>query len=379
MMMKFLSSLNRYILPGLAFKAVVIGGGYATGRELVEFFMPAGPIGGLYGMVLAMMVWSVVCALTFLLAYRLQAKDYQSFFHALLGRFDVAFEIVYFADLILILSVFGSAAGAIGQAMLGLPLIVGTLALIAAVLIVVAIGQGAAEAVFKYVSVLLYGVYAVFLGLTLWTFSPAIATGFAKPVAATGWVPGGLTYASYNVIGAVLILPVLRHLRSERNAVISGLLAGPLAMAPAIIFFVCLVAFYPQVLGQPLPSDYILKALGQPVFHILFQAMVFFALLECSVGFVQAFNARIDVYNERRGRKTPRAVRILAPAIITFGSVFIASTIGLVALIAQGYRAMAYAVIVIFLVPLFTIGISRLATINRRGPSTPKLSREILD
>jgi uncharacterized membrane protein YkvI len=69
----------------------------------------------------------------------------------------------------------------------------------------------------------------------------------------------------------------------------------------------------------------------------------------------------------------------LAPAIITFGSVFIASTIGLVALIAQGYRAMAYAVIVIFLVPLFTIGISRLATINRRRPSTPKFSGEILD
>jgi uncharacterized membrane protein YkvI len=31
---------QRYLLPGLAFKAVVIGGGYATGRELAEFFMP---------------------------------------------------------------------------------------------------------------------------------------------------------------------------------------------------------------------------------------------------------------------------------------------------------------------------------------------------
>jgi uncharacterized membrane protein YkvI len=369
--MRFFSSLNRFVLPGLAFKAVVIGGGYATGRELVEFFMPSGPVGGLYGMILAMVAWSVICALTFLLAFKLNVHDYQSFFRALLGRFDVTFEIIYFAYLILILAVFGSAAGAIGAAVLGLPLIVGTLALVLAVLVVCAAGQGAAEAVFKYVSVLLYSVYALFLALSLWSFTPQIAGGFAAPVPTTGWVIGGLTYASYNVIGAVLILPVLRHLRSERDAVISGLLAGPLAMVPAIIFFVCLVAFYPQVLGEALPSDYVLRALGQPVFHFLFQLMVFFALLECSVGFVQAFNARIDVFNERRGRRTPPWIRVAVPGVLTFGSVFIASTIGLVALIAQGYRAMAYGVMVVFLLPLFTIGLVRIVSLGRRGARAP--------
>jgi uncharacterized membrane protein YkvI len=29
---------QRFLPPGFAFKAVVIGGGYATGRELAEFF-----------------------------------------------------------------------------------------------------------------------------------------------------------------------------------------------------------------------------------------------------------------------------------------------------------------------------------------------------
>ena len=31
---------RRYLLPGFVFEAAVIGGGYATGRELVEFFLP---------------------------------------------------------------------------------------------------------------------------------------------------------------------------------------------------------------------------------------------------------------------------------------------------------------------------------------------------
>jgi uncharacterized membrane protein YkvI len=62
------SWFQRYLLPGFAFKAVVIGGGYATGRELAEFFVPAGPRGGLLAMALAMLLFSLVCVVTFLFA-----------------------------------------------------------------------------------------------------------------------------------------------------------------------------------------------------------------------------------------------------------------------------------------------------------------------
>src|SRR5579871_683860 len=62
------SVFKRLFLPGFAFKAVVIGGGYATGRELAEYFLPSGPWGGLLGMLLAMALWGVICAVTFLFA-----------------------------------------------------------------------------------------------------------------------------------------------------------------------------------------------------------------------------------------------------------------------------------------------------------------------
>jgi uncharacterized membrane protein YkvI len=65
-----------------------------------------------------------------------------------------------------------------------------------------------------------------------------------------------VTYASYNIIGAVVILPVVRHLTSDRDAVIAGLVAGPLAMLPALLFFVCMVAFYPGIANETLPSDF---------------------------------------------------------------------------------------------------------------------------
>ena len=122
---------QRYLLPGLAFKAVVIGGGYATGRELAEFFLPAGPRGGVLGMLLAMAIWSAVCALTFALAQATRTFDYRSFFRQLLGPAWPAFEIAYVLFLVLLLAVFGAAAGSLGEAMFGWPRLAGTLLLVA--------------------------------------------------------------------------------------------------------------------------------------------------------------------------------------------------------------------------------------------------------
>ena len=79
------SWFQRFLLPGFAFKAVVIGGGYSTGREIAEFFVPLGPWGGVAAMALAMGLWSVICVVAFLLARKIGAYDYRPFFRALLG------------------------------------------------------------------------------------------------------------------------------------------------------------------------------------------------------------------------------------------------------------------------------------------------------
>lgn len=356
---------NRWILPGLAFKAVVIGGGYATGRELVEFFLPSGPVGGVMAMLLAAAAWSAVCVLTFLFARVTQALNYQAFFQALLGRFAFLFEAVLILFAVLTLSVFGAAAGAIGAALFGWPVLVGSVALGLSVLAVVSRGSAAVEGLFKYVSVILYGVYAIFLGLCVWRFGGRIADAFTVAPPPAGWIGGGLTYAGYNVVGAVLILAALRHQRSGRDAVVAGLLCGPLAMIPAIVFFVCLTAFGAQVRDQALPSDFLLRQLNAPAFHVLFQLMIFAALLECSAGSVHAINERIAAHNLRRGRADTPTVRLIGAALLLLFAMGVAGRVGLVALIAQGYRFLAWVVLAVFVAPLATIGVAKLVRLTQ--------------
>ncbi len=164
-----------------------------------------------------MLIWSVVCAVTFSLAYATKSWNYRAFFQNLLGPFWVIFEICYLLFIILILAVFGAAAGAIGTALLGWPSLVGTLCLIACISFVTAYGTTSVERLFKWVSIFLYAVYALFVVLSFFAFGDRILANLAAPAPHAGWVLGGFTYAGYNVVGAVIILPVLRHLNEQQE------------------------------------------------------------------------------------------------------------------------------------------------------------------
>ena len=371
--------LNRLLLPAFAFKAVVIGGGYATGREIAEYFLPYGPRGGLLAMALAALLWSAVCALTFVFARATQSADYQSFFRALLGRFAFVFEIVYLLLAVLLLSVFGAAAGVLGTALFGGPAIAGTLALAAGIAAAVCRGTGGVEVVFRVVTFLLYGTYGVFFAVCVVQFGGRIgATLSAAHAVPATWPIGGITYASYNIVGAVVILPVLRHLATPREAVVAGLICGPFAMLPALLFFVCMLAAYPAIGGAALPATVLLDRLNIPAFRVLFQLMIFAALLESGTGIVHAVNERFaHAWTARQGRALPSGARLGFAAVLLFFAAFIADRFGLVALIARGYRLIAAALLCVYVLPLFTVGIVRLRGMIRAGSLAFKNSREL--
>ncbi len=100
-----------YIVPGAVFQSVMIGGGYGTGREIVEFFTSYGFLGGLFGMGIAFVCMAVILALTFEFARLFKVYDYRNFFKHLLGRGWVVFELLIILLFLLVLAVLASAAG----------------------------------------------------------------------------------------------------------------------------------------------------------------------------------------------------------------------------------------------------------------------------
>jgi len=369
------SWFQRFLLPGFVFKGVVIGGGYATGRELVEFFFASGPLGALLGILLAMLIWSVVCAASFAFAHAMRAYDYHDFFRHLLGPFWIVFELSYVALIILIIAVIAAAAGATGEMLLGWAGWVGTMLLMGAIVAVCTFGSLGVERMFRVSSLFLYGVYILFIVLALTSFGDRALSNLSDAPAGPGWAAGGLLYASYNVVGVIAVLPFLVHQRSRRDAIVSGLAAGPLAMLPGLFFFFSLIAFYDVIGDEALPSNFLLAQIGLGWFTLMFNMMLFVALLETGVGGVNAITDRIaDAYEAGRGVRPPRIGYFLLSAVIVFGSGLVATRVGLIDLIAKGYGAFAYVMLAVFIVPLLTAGIWKIS--QNRAPPELALGRQ---
>jgi uncharacterized membrane protein YkvI len=348
---------RKYLLPGFVFESAVIAGGYATGRELVEFFLPAGPWGGLLGMVVSMLVWSAVLMVSFELARVARAYDYRSFFKLLLGRGWFLFEIAYFALIVIIMAVMGAAAGEITHSLFGLPKLLGSLGMIAATGAILFYSSAAIEKFLALSVSYLYLVYIVFVVWSLVAFGDRIEANFAAVPVGDNWFKAGVTYAGYNVATIPAVLFCIRHLTRRREALVAGALAGPLGMLPGVLFYIAMMGYYHEVGAMALPSAFLLAKLQAPWFEWAFQIAVLLTLVDTGVAMLHAINERVaGVYEERR-RPMPRMLRPALAVAVMVVSVYAASAVGLVDLIAKGYGLLTYAFILLLILPVLTIGV----------------------
>jgi uncharacterized membrane protein YkvI len=368
---------QRTLLPGFVFQAAVIAGGYATGRELVEFFLPAGPWGGLLGMAVSMLVWSAVLMASFELARRARAWDYRAFFRVLLGRGWWLFEVGYVALMLIILAVMGAAAGEIAHSLFGLPRLAGSLGMIAATGALLLVGASGIER-FLVASVgYLYLVYLVFVVWCVLAFGDRIGGAFASTPVDGGWFEAGLTYAGYNVATIPAVLFCVRHFGCRRDALVAGALAGPMGMLPGVLFYVAMMGWQLEIADQALPSAFLLAKLQAPWFEWAFQAAVMLTLVDTGVALLHAINDRVAGALRERRRAMPRALRPAIAVGVMLLAVYVATAVGLVDLIASGYGTLTWYFLAIYVLPLMTWGLwllwrrLPLRVAAARGPAAP--------
>lgn len=335
---------------------MIIGGGYATGRELVEFFLGSGPAGGLLGMLVATVLFSIASVLCFELARLTRSYNYRSLLRHLLGKGWFVYEIAYFILCLLILAVIGAAAAELAAEHLGMHKALATLQLMALIGLLVFLGTSMIERALAAWSFVLYATYIVLLACYLWMFGDRLAANFAGVPIGEGWFGNGIRYFGYNLAVIPVILYCVRHMESRRDAFIAGALSGPLIMIPALLFFLAMSAAYPDILGSPVPADFLMQGLGLPWLEIVFYIVVFGTLIETGTAVIHAVNERIDGASREGGRSMPRwlrpAIAIAALAI----ALLLGIRFGLIDLIARGYGTLTWVFIAVFALPLATRG-----------------------
>ncbi|MBT8337474.1 MAG: hypothetical protein KJO11_12780, partial [Gemmatimonadetes bacterium] len=367
------SKWRRFLMPGIAFQAVVIGGGYGTGREIVEFFLTQGVALGLAAMALTTAIFSLVCAVSYEFARRHSTFEYRSFFRELVGPGAVLFEVAWVVFMLIVLSVVTAAVGSIVRDTFGLPYWSGVAGLALVTVGLVYRGTDALKAAFEAWTVLLFVVFAVTLVAAFATLGPGIESAFlgesaGAPPPVRTWFLAGIAYAGYNLsLIPALLYTVESEVTSRRDAFVAGALAGPIAMAPALMFFIALSALYPGVLDTEVPSNALLEAIGSRSLQVTFQIVLIGTLVATAAGMVQSVNARLGFATAgietsgsaadgaRRGSSASALAGALWMAVAAFFAQF-----GLIDLIARGYGTATWVFIAVYVVPVLTVGVVRI-------------------
>lgn len=366
---------SRYILPGFVLKAAIIGGGYVSGRELEQYFGAHGPLGGLFGMLIATIIWSCVFAATLEFARVHQSYDYRTFFKNLLGPGWFVFEIAYLVNILTALSVFTSVAGNIFHNVFGWSVLSAEIGFMAVVAVVLFFGNRLVENFLSLWSFVLYTSFGLLVAFTFTAFGDEIAANVrSTPLLDVGTITvQGLTYAGYNIAAMTAVLFCARHIHTRRDAIIGGLLGGPLAMLPGMLFFLALGAFDPEIRTQTVPVEYLLSKLNMPMFRLAFLTVMALTLLGTCCALIHALNERVAQGFVASGRTLPGWGRAAIAAATLVTSVFVADRIGLIALVDKGYGILAWVFIIIFMIPILTFGVWR---ILRPASASPAVATE---
>ena len=177
---------------------------------------------------------------------------------------------------------------------------------------------------------------------------------------------GGVEYAAYNVGTLPAVLFGMRHLETRKEAVVAGLLSGPIAIIPGCLFFIAMIGHYPDILPETVPSIYLLERIGSTTLLFAFQIMLLGTLVETGTALIHGVNERVATRFEERKKTLPTIARSLTAVGILMLAALIAR-VGLSDLIGVGYRTVTYGFWAVYLIPVLSVGVLLIVRRSRGG------------
>ena len=370
----FEGSFGKFVLPGIILQSVMIGGGYATGREIVEYGAKYGALGWLSGLG-TFLGFAVIAALTYELIRLTKAYDFKTFMKTIGGPLWIVFDIVYLLFMVVIIAVMASATGNIVEQTLGLNYWVGVVAITVVVAILNFYGSRLIERFETLGTVALYAGYIVFSVLVIGTFGKNISTVFANhdtsfiegSVSAGKALWSGVLYCAYNLVVMPATFFTIERQTRRVESVVSGIIGGVLATIPWFLTYFAVMCFYPNpdVLGASVPWLAMMQGTAGPVVIAIFGIVMGWTLIETSTGIIHAALERVN-NGLKEAHKPPMTGKqqAILTIIVLVGSMVL-SKVGIIDLIATVYNALSYAFLAIYVLPLITVGVYKICKLRK--------------
>ncbi|MDK2870605.1 MAG: hypothetical protein PWP39_1840 [Pyrococcus sp.] len=354
----------RWLLPAIIFQSVFMGGGFTTGREVMEYAGKHG-VHGIYSVIVATIFFFISAALSYELARVFKAFDYRTWIKQVLWKFWPIFDIAYIILAIIVIAVVGSAAASILEDMFNLPYMIGAIVIISTVGLLHFYGRKAIEGFETAGTIVLYLMYVILWGVTLKAAWGNINLAFAQNLQSGSVgdaIVGGFKYFLYNMVVVPAVLFTLDRLEERKDSIISGFNSALFVGIAFFLTWLSLLGFYtnPEVVNASVPWYEIMKIVGATWLRGFYVFAVFWTLVETGTGMIHSIVRRIEVQlEESKETKLSRKQEALLATVIIFVAIAMAK-FGIIALVAKGYGTLAWVFFIVLFIPLVTVGVIRI-------------------
>jgi len=301
-----------------AFVAFLIGSGFATGQEAMQFFVAEG-LKGIGGCVI-FLVMATYLAVTLLLTGQEHGfRNNEEVFKYYAG--DAVGTIFTWYTIIVIYSVYVimlAGSGSVLHEQFGLPLSVGSGIMALAVFVTLFFGLHELIDVIGSIGPLLIGLVIYLAIATLHGNNGGIAAGNALIPslgilrASDSWWMSGLLYTALQVMGMFSFLPALGATIENRKELVYAGLFGPMAFFVALVLItLALIASMPEVNGKMIPMLH-LAASAQPFIGAIFSYVILAGIFTTTAPLLWIVLVKFTADNSK-------TYRVLALVLSVFG------------------------------------------------------------
>ncbi|WP_066072399.1 YkvI family membrane protein [Neobacillus soli] len=329
--------MKKSLQIGSAFVGLIVGAGFASGQEIMQYFTNFG-VWGTVGGVIAAIAFAFLGYTLAQLGSDLQTSSHKEVIYYIGGRY-----VGFILDVLITFFLFGVAvvmfagSGSTFHQMFGINPLIGSLIMVAATLFTLLLNVKNIINLIAMVTPYLMVIIFIILIYSIFTMDISLseANTLAKEQspAASNWVLGVLLYVSYNLAaGAALLIVMGGTIKDRKVAGMGGILGGIMLGALIILINIAMFVKIDVVGGADMPT---LKLAAQihPVVGILMAIALLGMMYNTAVGMFYAFTVRF-IKPESKSFK---------PAVVIIGLLGLgASLVGFTTLVGKVYSTMGY-------------------------------------
>lgn len=237
------------------YMATVIGAGFASGQEIIQFFSTY-YTGGFFGIILAGFLFAIIGYIVLSKVYNERINSYDEFLFPMMGYFlGRLTEFIVMLFMCCVMSVMVAGLGNILMNLTGMEYIfcvtISSVACLIAILsnIKGIVALSSILAPFLIAGIIFIGCY-ILVSKDTSVFS---LTGGIRAVT-NNWIFSSVLYVSYNtILSTVILTGMLPYLKTKKVSTWSGLIGGGMLGITALILNAALYFFYPHSITSEIP------------------------------------------------------------------------------------------------------------------------------